>query len=82
MRVTARSNAEEALRQLAAGASFDQLARSLSEDTSAPQGGDLGVVRLSDLASPLRRAAEALGPGEVTGLIEIPGGYAILRRER
>jgi parvulin-like peptidyl-prolyl isomerase len=39
-------------------------------------------VRLSELASPLRRAAEALGPGEVTGVIEIPGGYAILRRER
>jgi choline-sulfatase len=82
MRVTAQANAEEALRQLAAGASFEQLARSVSEDASAPRGGDLGLVRLSDLASPLRRAAEALGPGEITGVIEIPGGYAILRRER
>jgi arylsulfatase A-like enzyme/parvulin-like peptidyl-prolyl isomerase len=82
MRVTARSKAEEVLRQLAAGAAFEDLARSVSEDASAPQGGDLGVVRLSDLASPLRQAAEALGPGEVTGAVEIPGGYAILRRER
>ena len=69
------------LRQLAAGTAFEELARTVSEDASAPQGGDLGAVRLSDLAAPLRRAAEALGPGEVTGVIEIPGGYAILRRE-
>jgi parvulin-like peptidyl-prolyl isomerase len=82
MRVTALSKAEDALRQLAAGASFEQLARSVSEDASATRGGDLGVVRLSDLAPPLRQAAEALGPGEVSGVIEIPGGYAILRRER
>jgi choline-sulfatase len=82
MRVAARSKAEDALRQLAAGASFEQLARSVSEDASAPRGGDLGVVRLSDLAPPLRQAAEALGRGEVSGVIEIPGGYAILRRER
>ncbi len=82
MRVTARSKADDVLRQLAAGASFEQLARSVSEDASAPQGGDLGLVRLTDLAPPLRRAAEALGPGEVSGVVEIPGGYAILRRER
>jgi choline-sulfatase len=82
MRVTARSKAEDVLRQLAGGASFEQVARSVSEDASAAQGGDLGVVRLSDLAPPLRRAAEALGPGEVSGVVEIPGGYAILRRER
>jgi arylsulfatase A-like enzyme/parvulin-like peptidyl-prolyl isomerase len=82
MRVTARSKAEDVLRQLAGGASFDELARSVSEDASAPQGGDLGLVRLTDLAPPLRQAAEALGPGQVSGVIEIPGGYAILRRER
>jgi choline-sulfatase len=82
VRVAARSKAEDVLRQLAAGASFEQLARSLSEDVSAPRGGDLGIVRLSDLAPPLRQAAEALGPGEVSGVVEIPGGYAILRRER
>jgi choline-sulfatase len=82
MRVSSRPRAEELLRQLAAGASFEQLARSVSEDASAPQGGDLGVVPLSDLAPPLRGAAEALSAGEVTGIIEIPGGYAILKRER
>ena len=81
IRVAARSRAEEVLRQLAAGTAFEQLARTVSEDASASQGGDLGAVRLSDLAAPLRRAAETLAPGEVTGVIEIPGGYAILRRE-
>ncbi|HUL78530.1 MAG TPA: tetratricopeptide repeat protein, partial [Vicinamibacteria bacterium] len=82
LRVTSRSKAEDVLRRLAAGASFEGLARSFSEDASAAQGGDLGVVRLSDLASPLRGAAEALSPDEVTGIVEIPGGYAILKRER
>ncbi|HVO11710.1 MAG TPA: sulfatase-like hydrolase/transferase [Vicinamibacteria bacterium] len=82
IRVASRPQAEELLRQLAAGARFEDLARSVSVDASAPQGGDLGVVLLSDLAPPLRAAAEALPPDGVSGVIEIPGGYALLRRER
>jgi Flp pilus assembly protein TadD len=82
LRVRERGRAEEALRRAAAGEDFAQLARGLSEDPSAAQGGDLGVVRLADLAEPLRSAASALRPGEVSPIVEVGGGFVVLERGR
>jgi parvulin-like peptidyl-prolyl isomerase len=77
-----RTGAEEALRRAAAGEDFTQLARVLSVDPSAAQGGDLGPVRLTDLAEPLRSAARALHPGDLSPVLEVDGGYVVLKRER
>src|SRR5690606_42033762 len=41
-KAVAREKAEETLKELKDGADFAQTARSKSEDSSAPQGGDLG----------------------------------------
>jgi len=82
LRVRAREQAEEALRRLAAGETFAGLAASLSEDPSAARGGDLGVVRLADLAEPLRSAASRLRPGDLSPALEMAGGYVVLKRER
>ncbi|HEY2943009.1 MAG TPA: peptidylprolyl isomerase, partial [Vicinamibacteria bacterium] len=82
LRVRERKGAEEALRRAAAGEDFTQLARVLSVDPSATQGGDLGSVRLADLAEPLRSAARALHPGDLSPVLEVDGGYVVLKRER
>ncbi|HEY6546378.1 MAG TPA: tetratricopeptide repeat protein, partial [Vicinamibacteria bacterium] len=45
-------------------------------------GRDLGVVRVADLAEPLRSAAAALGPGQVSAVVPMGDGYVVLKRER
>jgi parvulin-like peptidyl-prolyl isomerase len=39
------------------------------------------VVRLADLAEPLRSAAAGLEPGTVSAVLETAEGYVILRRD-
>jgi choline-sulfatase len=82
LRVNDRETAESALRRARAGEDFGALARELSVDPSGPAGGDLGLVRVADLAPPLRAAALPLAPGQVSGLVEMDGGFVILKRER
>jgi arylsulfatase A-like enzyme/Flp pilus assembly protein TadD len=82
LRVRERQQAEDALRRSAAGEDFTQLARALSEDPSAAEGGDLGFVRPADLAEPLRSAASGLRPGGLSPVLEVAGGYVVLKRER
>jgi hypothetical protein len=39
-------------------------------------------VRLADLAEPVKSAASALRPGAVSPVLEVDGGYVVLKRER
>jgi tetratricopeptide (TPR) repeat protein len=82
IRVRARDRAEEAVRRAGEGEDFAALARALSEDASASRGGDLGVLRLADLAEPLRAVAGALRPGEVSAVVETGGTFVVLKRDR
>jgi len=82
IRVGAREQAEEAVRRTAGGEDFGEVARAVSEDPSASAGGDLGVVRVADLAEPLRSAAKALGAGEVSPVLDVGGSFVVLKRER
>jgi choline-sulfatase len=82
LRVKDRETAESALRRARAGEDFAALARQLSVDPSGPTGGDLGPMRVTDLAEPLRAAAIPLAPGQVSGLVETEDGFVILKRER
>jgi choline-sulfatase len=82
LRVHERERAEEAVRRAAGGEDFAALARALSEDPSSSRGGDLGVLRLADLAEPLRSVAAALRPGEVSPVVEVSGSFVVLKRER
>ena len=74
MRVDSRERAEEALRRIAAGADFAELARQWSNDPTAQAGGDLGAVRPEDLAEPLRGAAARLAVGELERARSNAGG--------
>jgi Flp pilus assembly protein TadD len=80
LRTPSRAKAEALARRLADGEPFAALAISESVDASAPRGGDLGTLRIADLVEPLRSAAAALAPGQVSPVIETADGYVLLER--
>jgi parvulin-like peptidyl-prolyl isomerase len=82
LRVADRSQAETIAARLKAGESFATVARVESADASAAQGGDLGSVRVGDLAEPRRSAAAALAPGEVSPVLDTPAGFVLLKRDK
>lgn len=64
------------------GADFAGLARELSEDeVTKPKGGDMGFFERGDYAGAISDAAFSLKPGEISGVIQSPDGYVILRVE-
>jgi len=72
----------EALRaQLAEGADFGELARAHSQDFSAPNGGDLGVLHAGMLAKESELALDAIAVGQVTEPIALLEGIALFRLE-
>jgi arylsulfatase A-like enzyme/tetratricopeptide (TPR) repeat protein len=82
LRVRERARAEEASRRARSGEDFASLARELSEHPSASRGGDLGLVRVEDLAAPLRAAAAALPAGGMSPVLPTGDGFVLLKRER
>ncbi len=77
----ARVQAEgrKVLARLASGEDFADLARKVSKGPSAPDGGDLGWLKRGTLAPELDRAAFALQPGKISGLVKARNGYHILK---
>ncbi|MFQ5668944.1 MAG: SurA N-terminal domain-containing protein [Acidobacteriota bacterium] len=75
-----RRRAEEVLQRVQAGEDFASLAKDLSEDTSAPNGGDLGFFKKGVMTLPFEQAVWQLKePGEVSGLIQSEFGYHIIQ---
>ncbi len=66
--------------QLRAGKSFEKMARTYSMDPETKQNdGMMGWVQVSSLPEPLARAAEGLKRGEVSGVVQGPGGWFVLK---
>jgi peptidyl-prolyl cis-trans isomerase SurA len=77
---TAREKIDDIHRRLLAGEPFADLARDHSEDPSAPGGGDLGWLRISDLSEPaFAAAAAALEIGEVSEPVLTTYGYHVIQ---
>jgi parvulin-like peptidyl-prolyl isomerase len=74
-----RSTAERALREIAAGAAFSEVARRLSRDPSAAGGGDQGELSRADLPPAFADVIFALQPGEVSGLVPAEYGFHIFQ---
>jgi peptidyl-prolyl cis-trans isomerase SurA len=74
-----RERAEKAYKQLTSGTPFEDVARALSDDPSAKQGGDIGFVKRSDLLPTLRDALNNLTPGSFTAVIPTQYGLHILK---
>lgn len=61
------------------GASFEEMARRHSTGPSAPNGGRLPMMPMSDLVPEYSAAAAALNPGEVSEVVRTDFGYHIIR---
>ncbi|HZW81167.1 MAG TPA: peptidylprolyl isomerase [Candidatus Deferrimicrobiaceae bacterium] len=76
---TAEAKANELLKQIRAGASFDEIAKKNSAGPSAAQGGDLGVFKRGTLAKELEDRTFAMKSGQITDVIRTKQGYVILK---
>lgn len=78
-REKAKALIDEIHRRVLAGEDFASLARELSEDPSAEAGGNLGMLKLSDLGNRVfADAASKLAVGEVSEPVLTPFGYHLI----
>jgi peptidyl-prolyl cis-trans isomerase SurA len=75
----AEAKADDLLKQIRAGASFEDVAKKYSEGPSAAQGGYLGAFKRGALAKELEDKTFAMKSGEVTDVIRTKQGYVILK---
>ena len=75
----AESKANDLLKQLRAGANFEDLAKKSSDGPSAADGGALGYFKRGQLAKELEDKTFAMKAGEVTDVIHMKQGYGILK---
>jgi parvulin-like peptidyl-prolyl isomerase len=75
----AREKAKDLAGQLAAGASFEALARQHSSDPSKTKGGDLGFVHRGRLIDEFETALKAMSVGQVSGIIQSIYGFHLIR---
>lgn len=75
-----KAKAEELLKQLKDGASFEELAKENSTDGTAEEGGDLGYFSQSDVVEPFAMAAFNLEKDEmVSEPVQTDFGYHIIK---
>jgi foldase protein PrsA len=75
-----KAEAEEVLQQLKQGADFATLAKEKSIDTgSKDNGGDLGYFGKGVMNEQFEKAAFALKKGELSGVVESPNGFHIIK---
>ncbi|MGH7525972.1 MAG: peptidylprolyl isomerase [Gemmatimonadales bacterium] len=80
-RTATRKKAEATLTRLKRGAGFGGVAARLSEDAgSKADSGFLPIGPRGRFVAAFDSAAWTLGPGEMTGLVQTPFGYHIIRR--
>jgi parvulin-like peptidyl-prolyl isomerase len=76
----ARARADSLLARLKAGADFARLARENSDDEATrDDGGDLGEFGRGAMLPEFERAAFALQPGQMSGVVRSSAGYHIIR---
>jgi tetratricopeptide (TPR) repeat protein len=73
------SEAADVLRQLNAGWDFSVLAKEKSIDPSAIDGGYIGKLNLSQLRPELRSAMAGHATGQISGIVPVPSGFAIMK---
>ena len=76
----AKLRADSVYKALKNGADFAELAKKVSQDPgSAQQGGLLPFVQRGQLVKEFEDAAYALQPGEMSGIVQTPFGYHIIK---
>jgi peptidyl-prolyl cis-trans isomerase SurA len=75
----AEAKANDLLKQIRDGASFEDVAKKSSDGPSAADGGALGIFKRGQLAKELEDKTFAMKAGEVTDVIRTKQGYVILK---
>ncbi len=73
------SDAEAVLKQLNSGTDFSIVAKERSIDATASEGGYMGKLAPDELRSELRDALRGHSAGQLTDIVHLPSGYAILK---
>ncbi|MDW7774354.1 MAG: SurA N-terminal domain-containing protein [Desulfobulbaceae bacterium] len=81
VRAEKKGKAEEVLQFAREGRDFTELAREYSEDSSGPNGGDLGFLARGEMAPPVDQAVFQMQPGEISDVVETRFGYHIIKLE-
>lgn len=75
----ARRRAEEARKQALAGQDFRTLARQSSELPSGKDGGDIGVLKKSEMADYMKAGLHGLQVGQISAILEAQNGYQFFK---
>jgi peptidyl-prolyl cis-trans isomerase D len=76
----AQHRAEDLLKQIKAGAKFEDVAKKYSEDSgSANVGGSLGLIGKGQLAPEFEKAAFSLPKGQISDVVKSVDGFHIVR---
>jgi peptidyl-prolyl cis-trans isomerase SurA len=78
-RQAAEAKANDLLKQIHDGASFEDIAKKYSDGPSAADGGNLGTFERGKLAKSIEDQTFAMKAGEVTNVIQTKQGYVILK---
>jgi len=70
--------AQEVLKELKAGMDFGVVAREHSIDSTAADGGYMGRMNPQQLRADLRDGLSGVKPGELSGVVKTPQGFAVL----
>ncbi len=76
-----RKKAEAALAKLRKGADFAKLAKKLSDDVTAGEGGELGWFRQGVMVPAFDKAVFSMKKDEISDIVETPFGFHIIQLE-
>ncbi len=78
-KATAKTKAEDLLKQIKNGADFAELAKANSDCSSSAMGGDLNFFGKGQMVAPFEKAAFAMEVGNVSDIVETRFGYHIIK---